>query len=106
MAAWVERATRAPFVRETSLKRIDMIMAHDTMARLSNIAKPTLALVGDHDACVPRQFTDELVRGIPGAKRVVLPGGHMIHHEEEDLYSRSSGASSMVSRRGDPRTSP
>lgn len=86
VAAWVERVAAFPLEREIALQRIDMIMAHDTVSRLGDITVPTLALVGDHDFCVPPALTDELVRGIPGAKRVVLPGGHMIHDEEETLY--------------------
>ena len=86
VAAWVDRVAAYPFEREIALARLDMIMAHDTLSRLNDIAVPTLALVGDHDFCVPPALTDELVRGIPGAKRVVLPGGHMLHDEEEALY--------------------
>ena len=81
--AWIDRCAAGSPEREVALKRIDMIMAHDTLARLGDIRKPTLVIGGDQDFCTPPQLSDELARGIPGADRVVLAGGHMIHDEDE-----------------------
>jgi aminoacrylate hydrolase len=86
VAAWVERLSKTTPEREVSLKRIDMIMAHDVLARLGDIRKPTLILGGDQDFCLPPQLSEELAHGIPGAKRVVLAGGHMIHDEAPEKY--------------------
>jgi aminoacrylate hydrolase len=60
-----------------------MIMAHDALARLGDLLTPTLVLGGDQDFCTPPQLSEELARGIPGAERILLPGGHMIHDENE-----------------------
>ena len=81
--AWIDRCAGHPLEREVSLKRIDMIMAHDALARLGDIRKPTLVIGGDHDFCTPPHLSDELARGIGGAERVSLAGGHMIHDEDE-----------------------
>jgi aminoacrylate hydrolase len=86
VAAWVHRLAGLTPEREVSLKRIDMIMAHDALDRLGEIRQPTLVLAGEHDFCTPPQLSDELARGIPGAERVSLPGGHMIHDEDETRY--------------------
>jgi aminoacrylate hydrolase len=86
VAAWVERLSKTTPEREVALKRIDMIMAHDVLARLGDIRKPTLVVGGDQDFCLPPQLSDELAHGIPGAKRVTLAGGHMIHDEAPESY--------------------
>ncbi|HXX66970.1 MAG TPA: alpha/beta hydrolase [Polyangiaceae bacterium] len=81
--AWVDRCAASTPEREISLKRIDMIMAHDVFTRLGDIRRPTLVIGGDQDFCTPPQLSDELAEGIPGAERVRLTGGHMIHDEDE-----------------------
>ena len=92
VAAWVERLSKVTPEREVSLKRIDMIMAHDALARLGEIRKPTLVVGGDQDFCTPPQLSDELARGITGAKRIALAGGHMIHDEDPERYFETVGA--------------
>jgi aminoacrylate hydrolase len=86
VAAWVDRLSRITPERDVSLKRIDMIMAHDVLARLGEIRTPTLVVGGDQDFCLPPQLSEELARGIPGATRVTLSGGHMIHDEAPEKY--------------------
>lgn len=86
VAAWVERVAKGTPEREVSLKRIDMIMAHDALDRLGEIQRPTLVIGGDQDFCTPPQLSEELARGVPGVERVTLPGGHMIHDEEPERY--------------------
>jgi aminoacrylate hydrolase len=86
VASWIERCAKAPRDREIALQRIDMIIAHDVSARLGEIRQPTLIIGGDHDFCTPPQLSDELMRGIPHAERVILPGGHLIHEEAEEPY--------------------
>jgi aminoacrylate hydrolase len=86
VSAWVDRCASGNPEREVALKRIDMIMAHDAFARLGQVRKSTLVIGGDQDFCTPAQLSDELTNGIEGARRVVLPGGHMIHDEKPDLF--------------------
>jgi aminoacrylate hydrolase len=86
VSAWVDRCASGTPEREVALKRIDMIMAHDALVRLGQVRKPTLVIGGDQDFCTPPHLSDELVAGILGAERVVLPGGHMIHEERADLF--------------------
>jgi aminoacrylate hydrolase len=84
--AWIDRCAALPPEREVALKRIDMIMAHDALARLADIRKPTLVIGGDQDFCTPPQLSEEIARAIPGAERVSLAGGHMIHDEQPEEF--------------------
>jgi aminoacrylate hydrolase len=86
VTAWIDRVAAHPPEREVSLKRIDMIMAHDVLGRLGDIRKPTLVIGGDTDFCTPPHLSEELARGIPGAQRVLLSGGHLIHDEDAQGY--------------------
>jgi aminoacrylate hydrolase len=87
VAAWVDRAASFPADREIALKRIDMIMAHDVLARLGAVRRPTLVVCGDSDFCTPLFLSEEIARAIPGAELAVLPGGgHFIHDEQEERY--------------------
>jgi len=85
--AWVDRLAALTPERDVALQRIDMIMAHDVLARLGDIRRPTLVISGDSDFCTPPHLSEELVHGIPGAQRVLLPGGHLIHDEDEQGFS-------------------
>jgi aminoacrylate hydrolase len=87
---WIDRVAARPFEKEIALKRIDMVMAHDTLARLGDIRKPTLIVCGDHDACVPLFLSEEMAKAMPHAKfEIFKGGGHMIHDEMEDLYFKT-----------------
>ncbi|TVT42289.1 alpha/beta fold hydrolase [Amycolatopsis rhizosphaerae] len=73
--------------REIDLKRIDMIAAHDTSARLGEIVQPTLVLCGDNNHCTPMPVSEELAKGIPGAELVVFTdAGELIEIEKPDHY--------------------
>jgi aminoacrylate hydrolase len=88
VAAWIENAASAPVEREIALKRIDMIMAHNVLARLGDIRQPTLVICGDNDFCTPLPQSEEIAQAIAGSQLIVLPGGgHLIHFEQEDLFS-------------------
>ena len=52
---------------------LELVDAPPLTARLRQITCPTLVMVGDQDASFLAP-SDELVRGIPGAKKVVIPG--------------------------------
>ncbi|HXW20750.1 MAG TPA: alpha/beta hydrolase [Roseiarcus sp.] len=84
---WIDRTAARPLDKEIALKRIDMVMAHDVLARLGDIRQPTLILCGDHDVCAPPHLSEEISKAMPKAKfEIFKGGGHMIHDEMEDLY--------------------
>lgn len=83
---WVELASGGdPAVMA---QRIDMIVAFDESARLSEIDLPTLVLVGDADICTPPYMSRDLVRSIRGARMETLPGGHLIYKEAATEFHR------------------
>jgi len=58
---------------------------HNVMARLGEVACPTLVLCGDDDQVTPLKFSRSLAEGITGARLVVLPGaGHMALLEQPE----------------------
>jgi aminoacrylate hydrolase len=84
---WIDRVAARPPDTEIALKRIDMVMAHDALARLGDIRQPTLIICGDHDFCTPPHLSREIAAAMPHARLEILKGGgHMIHDELEDLY--------------------
>jgi aminoacrylate hydrolase len=84
---WIERAGSHPGDPEIMRQRIDMILAHDQRARLSEIAVPTLVMVGDEDICTPPFASRELADSIPRARLEVLPGGHLIYLERPETFA-------------------
>ena len=77
VTAWIEAAASRPATaedREIGLKRIDMITAHDALARLGDIRQPVLVLCGDRNLCTPLPLSEEIARAVPGAELVVLDG--------------------------------
>jgi pimeloyl-ACP methyl ester carboxylesterase len=56
--------------------------------RLQEIAAPTLVLVGERDAQDFQQIAPTLERGIPNARKIILPGvGHMANMEAPDVFN-------------------
>jgi len=53
----------------------DAARTHDTLDRLPRIAAPTLVLVGDEDMFTPLYYSQELAKGISGARLHVLERG-------------------------------
>ena len=87
VAAWIDRVVAQPFEREISVKRIDMIAAHDASRRLGDIGKPVLVICGDQDLCTPLHLSEEIAKAIPGAElKVLAGGGHLIHTEQEQRF--------------------
>ena len=88
--AWTDRAIAQPtqpLDQEISLKRIDMIGAHDALSRLGDVRQPTLVICGDNDFCTPLPLSQEIAAAIPGAELVVVPDcGHLIEYEKEDDF--------------------
>lgn len=85
--AWIERATAHPGDPDIMSRRIEMIVAHDQRARLSQISVPTLVMVGDEDICTPLHASRELAESIPGAHLETLPGGHLIYLEQPEMFA-------------------
>jgi len=57
--------------------------------RLSEIKVPTLVIVGNLDFSDVTSAADALAEGIPGAKKVVIPGtAHMINMEQPEEFTR------------------
>jgi aminoacrylate hydrolase len=90
VTAWIERAAAEPTGpedREIALSRIDMIAAHDALARLGDIRQPTLVVCGDHDFCTPLPHSQEMARAIPGSElAVVADCGHLVENEKGEAF--------------------
>jgi aminoacrylate hydrolase len=85
--AWVDRAAQAPEEREVAIKRIDMVMAHDELARLGAVRCPTCVICGDQDVCTPLSLSKQIADAIPGSEmHVIEAGGHQIHAEQDGRY--------------------
>ncbi|MFF7709103.1 pyrimidine utilization protein D [Pseudomonas sp. NPDC007930] len=75
--------------RETVLRRIDAIMAHDASAQLPHIRTPTLVLCAEDDILTPPYQSRLLAEAIPGAQlRVVPRGGHSFSETQTDTFNR------------------
>jgi 3-oxoadipate enol-lactonase len=62
------------------------LVAHDTRARLPDVAAPTLVMVGADDTETPPSYAEAIAAGIPGSELVVVPGaGHLLNLEDPDL---------------------
>jgi aminoacrylate hydrolase len=88
--AWIEQTAAQPVGpqdREIALKRIDMVAAHDTFARLGEIRQPTLVVCADHDACTPLPLSEEMTRAIRGSEFVLVSScGHLVESEKPDEF--------------------
>jgi pimeloyl-ACP methyl ester carboxylesterase len=84
---WIDRAAQAPEEREVAIKRIDMVMAHDELARLGAIRRPTCVICGDQDVLTPLSLSEQVAEAIPGSEmHVIETGGHQIHAEQDSRY--------------------
>jgi proline iminopeptidase len=64
----------------------------DYRRRLGDVRAPTLILVGRHDPQMPPACAEELARGVPDARLVVLErSGHYPFLEEPDAFWRAVG---------------
>ena len=65
-------------------------LAHDTSARLGEIAAPTLVAAGGEDLYMTAEKTRELVNGIPNARLYRCEhGGHVHQWEQAQAYNRA-----------------
>ena len=89
VSAWIKRAAALPMQPrdvDISLRRIDMIAAHDTLDQLGHIAQPTLVICGEHDFCTPLPLSQEIAAAVPDAELVVPACGHFVEHEVESQF--------------------
>jgi len=72
--------------------RIDMSLAHDRVADLHRIDRPSLIIGTQDDATVPAYFSDDLHAAIKGSKLVMLPqGGHYSYRRNPDEWNAIVG---------------
>jgi 3-oxoadipate enol-lactonase len=73
---------------EEALNRGDLVAA-TAINRLDKIRVPTLLIVGDQDVPEFLKISDIVATGIPGAKRVVIPGvAHLPNMEKPEEFNR------------------
>jgi pimeloyl-ACP methyl ester carboxylesterase len=85
-----ERAYLGPYAGEDGQQRyldqvegFDGADTRDVVARLAEVAVPTLVVWGEHDRWLPADAADRLAAAIPGARRVVVPGaGHFLPEDD------------------------
>ncbi|MBI2218075.1 MAG: alpha/beta fold hydrolase [Candidatus Rokubacteria bacterium] len=74
--------------RRTYLASLRALATFDARTRLSSIRCPTLVVVGEGDATVPRAAGERLAHAIPGARLVVIPAsGHATPHDQPDRFN-------------------
>ena len=70
--------------------QVTACIEHNARGRLSQIAAPTLVLVGKDDILLPVKLSEELAAGIPKAELVVLEGGgHGFNVEIADRFNQA-----------------
>ena len=94
-------------------RNLDACRSAATQSRLPSIAAPALIVSGETDRVILPHHTRVLVDGIPGAREVRLPGGHLAFLENQNAFvealkARSSSAArdgaAWVDRRLNQRT--
>jgi 3-oxoadipate enol-lactonase len=85
--AAVARLTRTS--RRAYLSSIAALAAFDARADLARVSCPTLIVAGKRDATVALEAKEEIARGIPGARLVVVPdSGHATHYDQAEIFNR------------------
>lgn len=84
-------AAIAAFARITSSglrAAVECLPSHDTRSLLSEIAAPTLVLVGEFDEETPLSYSETLATSIPDARLEVIPGvGHLTPSEAPAAFA-------------------
>ena len=77
---------------ESYVKTIEATTHYDRSGILSEIAAPTLVVVGEHDALTSPAMERELADRIPGARYELMTGcGHMANLERPEEFNRIIG---------------
>lgn len=67
---------------------LDLLGEHDARDVLEEVDVPTLVIAGDRDMFTPRRQAERMVRRIPGAELMVVPGGtHYVAVEYPELVN-------------------
>jgi 3-oxoadipate enol-lactonase len=67
------------------------LLAPPQIEQLHTIACPTLALVGERDLPDFHAIADAVVRAVPDAVKILLPGvGHLSNMEDPELFNRAA----------------
>jgi 3-oxoadipate enol-lactonase len=75
--------------RRAYLSSIAALAAFDARADLARVSCPTLIVAGKCDATVALEAKQEIARGIPGARLVVVPdSGHATHYDQAEIFNR------------------
>ncbi len=87
--AWTEQVKTDPRIRYTDLLACQAFEARDLLGR---IRVPTLVVAGADDQVTPRALSEELARGIAGARLEVIPqAGHQAPLEQASVFNRLVG---------------
>ena len=60
----------------------------NALARLSEIRISTLIVLGDHDVADIAAMADRFAQDIHGARKIILPGAHMVNMEQPEAFNR------------------
>lgn len=87
MLGYVRRSLH-PQAPEAFARQVMASLTHDTTARLSQIAAPTMIIGGTEDIMIPRQVQEELAAGIRGARMLFIEGaGHSVNLEAQIAFN-------------------
>jgi pimeloyl-ACP methyl ester carboxylesterase len=90
---WIDRALAYPYPigLEALSRQAAAIRAHDTAARLGEIAVPTLITTGAEDILVPPVSSRDLHARIPGSElATIADAGHLHFIEQAETFNRIS----------------
>ena len=68
--------------RDSYLKTVQASVAQDIAAPIEKIAAPTLVVASEQDPLYPPDIARAMAQRIPGARLVMLPGGHVSNLEQ------------------------
>lgn len=67
---------------------LERLGEHDAYDVLPDVDVPVLVIAGDRDRFTPRSAAEKMVREIPGAELMVVPGGtHYVAVEQPELVN-------------------
>lgn len=86
---WAELAgSFADLDMDVYMHTLDLLGDHDASDVLEDVDVPTLVIAGDRDLFTPRRAAERMVRRIPGAELMVVPGGtHYVAVEYPELVN-------------------
>jgi pimeloyl-ACP methyl ester carboxylesterase len=70
------------------VRTLELLGEHDAWDVLPEVDVPTLVIAGDRDVMTPRRAAEAMVRKVPGAELMVVPGGtHYVAVEYPELVN-------------------